>query len=96
MWFAFSSRMTAMADTKELTWDETAERADERPDEDAEERVEDAPAERWDAYRNWLSRAPAPATRLRPTFDASVYTWKGYRSWSDKVKRSWSDRNEQD
>ncbi|MEO0953269.1 MAG: hypothetical protein AAFY44_18400, partial [Pseudomonadota bacterium] len=56
----------------------------------------DASAETWDAYRNWLSRAPAPAATSRIASDASVYTWKGYRNWADKVKRNWSDRSDQD
>ena len=84
-----------MPDTKELTWGDAA-RAD---DADYAEGVADgdgAATETWDAYRNWLSRAPAPTARTRIATDASIYTWKGYRSWSDKVKRSWRDRADTD
>ncbi len=44
----------------------------------------------WQQYRRWVSRAPAPKIgRSGP--DASLYTWKGYRSWSDKVRRGMRD-----
>lgn len=49
----------------------------------------------WQQYRRWVSRAPAPKTgRSGP--DASLYTWQGYRSWTDKVRRGLRDdkRNE--
>lgn len=41
-----------------------------------------------EAYRRWLTRARAPASRRSP-LDPSLYTWKGYRSWSEKVRREW-------
>ena len=43
----------------------------------------------WQQYREWISKAPAPRGR-RVGIDPSLYTWKGYRSWSEKVKRDWS------
>jgi hypothetical protein len=43
----------------------------------------------WDAYRRWLSRVNLPDKR-RTSMDPSLYTWKGYRSWADKVRRDWS------
>ena len=42
----------------------------------------------WDTYKRWLTRVQAPGNRRVP-MDASLYTWKGYRSWSDKVRRDW-------
>lgn len=39
----------------------------------------------WRKYRKWMSR------RRRGSIDRSLYTWKGYRSWSEQVKRNWSD-----
>jgi hypothetical protein len=42
----------------------------------------------WDSYRRWLSRVQAPDKR-RTTMDPALYTWKGYRNWSDKVRRDW-------
>jgi hypothetical protein len=42
----------------------------------------------WDTYRRWLTRVQAPGSGRVP-LDPSLYTWKGYRSWSDKVRRDW-------
>ncbi len=42
----------------------------------------------WDSYRRWLSRVQSPDKR-RTTTDPALYTWKGYRNWSDKVRRDW-------
>jgi hypothetical protein len=47
-------------------------------------------ADGWQQYRRWISKAPAPRSR-RSGLDPSLYTWKGYRSWSEKVKRNWTD-----
>ncbi len=83
-----------MPDTKELTWGDATRSDDVDP---AETDSNNDPAtQSWDTYRNWLSKAPAPAAGSRIAADVSLYTWKGYRSWSDKVKRNWSDRSEQD
>ncbi len=43
----------------------------------------------WDAYRRWLGRMQLPDKR-RTAMDPSLYTWKGYRSWADKVRRDWT------
>jgi hypothetical protein len=43
----------------------------------------------WDAYRRWLTRVQAPAQSRAP-LDPGLYTWKGYRNWSDKVRRDWN------
>lgn len=42
----------------------------------------------WEAYRRWLTRVQAPGNRRVP-LDPSLYTWKGYRNWSEKVRRDW-------
>ena len=47
-------------------------------------------ADGWQQYRRWISKAPAPRGR-RTGVDPSLYTWKGYRSWTEKVKRDWQD-----
>jgi len=44
----------------------------------------------WDAYRRWLTRVQTPASG-RAKLDASLYTWKGYRNWSDQVRRDWNN-----
>jgi len=43
----------------------------------------------WQQYREWISKAPAPRGR-RVGIDPALYTWKGYRNWSEQVKRDWS------
>jgi hypothetical protein len=42
----------------------------------------------WESYRRWLSRVQSPGKRRSP-MDPALYTWKGYRSWSEKVRRDW-------
>jgi hypothetical protein len=44
----------------------------------------------WQQYRRWISKAPVPKQR-RGGIDPSLYTWKGYRSWTEQVKRNWSE-----
>lgn len=44
----------------------------------------------WQQYRRWISKAPVADTR-RSSIDPSLYTWKGYRSWTEQVKRNWTD-----
>jgi hypothetical protein len=46
-------------------------------------------ADGWQQYRKWISTAPAPRTR-RSGLDPSLYTWKGYRTWTEQIKRNWS------
>jgi hypothetical protein len=43
----------------------------------------------WEAYRKWLSTVSGRETRNRTPIDDSVYSWKGYKNWTDKVKQSW-------
>jgi hypothetical protein len=47
----------------------------------------------WDAYRRWLTRVQAPAQSRAP-LDPGLYTWKGYRNWSDKVRRDWNPEDQ--
>ncbi len=42
----------------------------------------------WQQYRQWISKAPAPRGR-RVGIDPALYTWKGYRNWTEEVKRNW-------
>lgn len=42
----------------------------------------------WDSYRRWLNRVQTPDKR-RSVMDPALYTWKGYRNWSEKVRRDW-------
>lgn len=43
----------------------------------------------WDAYRKWLSTVGGRERPSRTSFDRSVYSWKGYHSWADRVKQEW-------
>ncbi len=44
--------------------------------------------QRQDKYRQWLSRENTlPAKRSPP--DASIYSWRGYNNWADKVYQTW-------
>jgi len=51
-------------------------------------------ADGWQRYRRWVTKAPAPRTR-RAGVDPSLYTWKGYRSWSEQIKRQWKDDDDE-
>ena len=42
----------------------------------------------WDSYRRWLSRVQSP-DKKRSAMDPALYTWKGYRNWSEKIRRDW-------
>lgn len=50
-------------------------------------------ADGWQQYRRWISKAPAPTTR-RVGIDPTLYKWRNYRDWSDEVKRSWPEKDE--
>jgi hypothetical protein len=47
----------------------------------------------WDAYRKWLSRVGARPARERSPIDHSLYSWKGYNSWADKIKETWKSED---
>jgi len=49
-------------------------------------------ADGWQQYRRWISKAPVP-NRRRSGVDPSLYTWKGYRNWTEQVKRNWNDNS---
>jgi len=84
-----------MQDSKEISWasDYSAESEEDPKASDREIGVHagDKPdADGWQQYRRWISKAPAPRSR-RTGVDPSLYTWKGYRTWTEQVKRKWSD-----
>jgi hypothetical protein len=84
-----------MQDSKDTAW---ARDYDDDPVEDVAANDREAgihagdatEADGWQQYRRWISKAPAPRSR-RNGIDPSLYTWKGYRSWSEQVKRNWQD-----
>ena len=50
-------------------------------------------ADGWQKYRQWISKAPAPRGR-RTGIDPALYSWKGYRSWTEQVRRNWNDKSD--
>jgi hypothetical protein len=45
----------------------------------------------WDAYRKWLSRVSTKPTGERAPLDHSIYSWRGYHTWADKIRQNWKD-----
>ena len=45
----------------------------------------------WDAYRKWLSRVSAKPAGERAPLDHSIYSWRGYHTWADKIRQNWKD-----
>jgi hypothetical protein len=45
----------------------------------------------WDAYRKWLSRVSTKPTAERTPLDHSIYSWRGYHTWADKIRQNWKD-----
>lgn len=43
----------------------------------------------WEAYRKWLSTVSGKSPSERAPLDSSIYSWKGYHTWADRVKQSW-------
>ncbi|GMR17317.1 MAG: hypothetical protein BMS9Abin32_395 [Gammaproteobacteria bacterium] len=85
-----------MQDSKEIVWgSEYIAEHDEvggTPEVKTAQHAAAAPeADAWQQYRKWISSAPAPRGR-RNGLDPSLYTWKGYRNWTEQVKRNWSDK----
>ena len=46
----------------------------------------------WEAYRKWLSRVSMQPAR-RTARDASIYSWRGYNSWADKIRQNWESED---
>lgn len=44
----------------------------------------------WEAYRRWLGQTSRKAVTQRAPRDHSIYSWKGYQNWADKVRQSWN------
>ena len=82
-----------MPDSKHLRWvDDYSTDAESQRDDSEKSVTKSAPAandaDGWQQYRQWISKAPAPRGR-RSGIDPALYTWKGYRDWSEQVKRNW-------
>jgi len=89
-----------MSDTKNMKWADSYG-TDAGQDAKAKDTTLDnkAPAandaDGWQQYRRWISKAPTTRGR-RSGIDPSLYSWKGYRDWSDQVKRNWSKDQDSD
>jgi hypothetical protein len=82
-----------MPDSKHLKWaDEFSTDAGSHDNQSGKTVAPGGPAandaDGWQQYRQWVTKAPAPRGR-RVGIDPALYTWKGYRNWSDQVKRNW-------
>jgi hypothetical protein len=87
-----------MPDSKHMRWDqEFGTDAGQEPKETPLAPNEPAAndADGWQQYRRWISKAPAPKTR-RSGIDPSLYSWKGYRDWTDQVRRNWAKESKED
>ena len=90
-----------MPDSKHLKWvDDYSTDAESQTDQSSDAVPPSEPAandaDGWQQYRQWISKAPTPRGR-RVGIDPALYTWKGYRNWSEQVKRSWdADMGEDD
>jgi len=88
-----------MPDSKNLKWvDSYTEESESTKSSDsavAPELPAANDADGWQQYRRWISKAPAPRGR-RASIDPSLYTWKGYRNWTEQVKRNWTPDDEND
>lgn len=83
-----------MPDSKQMRWEERFG-TDAEQDSNADDATvaSDQPAandaDGWQQYRRWISKAPTPRGR-RSGIDPSLYSWKGYRDWTDQVRRNWA------
>lgn len=79
-----------MPESKQRRWvdDDAVDRTSEVQDADAQTAANDADG--WQQYRRWIRKAPVNRCK-RVGIDPALYTWKGYRSWTEEVRRNWSD-----
>ena len=87
-----------MPDSKYMKWDGSSGK-DAEQDPSLDPKAVDAKldanepaandADGWQQYRRWISKAPTPRGR-RSGIDPSLYSWKGYRDWTDQVRRDWA------
>ena len=70
------------------------EQGDKAPKDASRADEPEAPSEQqgWEAYRKWLSRVSMQPAR-RTARDASIYSWRGYNSWADKIRQNWESED---
>jgi hypothetical protein len=89
-----------MPDSKNLKWADSfgtdAERDAKAKDATLDNKESAAnDADGWQQYRQWISKAPTTRS-ARSGIDPALYSWKGYRDWSDQVKRTWAKDQSKD
>jgi hypothetical protein len=89
-----------MPDSKNIKWAASfgtdAERDARAKDATLDNKVPAAnDADGWQQYRRWISKAPTTRGK-RSGIDPALYSWKGYRDWSDQVKRNWNKDQDSD
>ena len=47
----------------------------------------------WEAYRKWLSSVSGKPRGERAPIDHSIYSWKGYHNWADRVRQTWKSED---
>lgn len=82
-----------MPDSKNMKWADSfgtdAEQDAKAKDATLDNKIPAAnDADGWQQYRRWISKAPTTRGK-RSGIDPALYSWKGYRDWSDQVKRNW-------
>lgn len=89
-----------MSDNKHLKWaddigTDAGSTADKLDDAVSSDQPAANDADGWQQYRQWISKAPAPRGR-RVGIDPALYSWKGYRNWTEQVRRNWSQDSDDD
>lgn len=85
-----------MHKSKDVDWaesyrdDDSESEVNAAEDEVAAASNDDNVVDGWQQYRRWISKAPVTHTR-RSSIDPALYSWKGYRNWTEEVKRNWTD-----
>lgn len=89
----FATEANSVADEARLKRAETAVPTSEPAANDAQPAANDSDG--WQQYRQWISKAPAPRGR-RVGIDPALYSWKGYRSWTEQIRRNWDPESDDD
>jgi len=81
--------------SKEINWTRDDNAITQKESEDSRRRADLHPngssaVDIWQQYHGWNRKAPAPKER-RGGIDPSLYTLNGYTSWTEQVKRNWSE-----
>ncbi len=81
--------------SKKINWTSDDNAVTQKESEDSRRRADLHPngpsaVDIWQQYRGWNRKAPAPK-ELPGGIYRSLYTWEGYTSWTEQVKRNWPE-----